>query len=88
MRAGSAQPLSTGLLASIPWCCVVPAVLSMLGLGGAVAARLAAWRLNPLFLAMTFIFLGRAHYLLYWKGHGNLLSRRLTWSATVLALAL
>jgi hypothetical protein len=86
--AGVAPALSPSLLFSIPWCCVLPAALSALGLGSAVAARLAAWKLNPLFFILAALFLGRAHYLLYWKRHGSAWSRRLTWGATVLALAL
>jgi hypothetical protein len=73
--------LSSGLIASIPWCCVLPAVLSILGLSGVVPARLVAWKLNPILLGLTAVFLARAHYLLYWKGHGNRLSQYLTWGS-------
>lgn len=86
--AGAAPAISPSLVFSIPWCCVLPAVLSALGLGSAVAARWAAWKLNPIFLILAVLFLGRAHYLLYWKGRGNAWSRRLTWGATALVLAL
>lgn len=85
-NAGAA--ISPSVIFSIPWCCVLPAILSLAGLGSAVAARGLALKLNPLFLFLSVVFLGRAHYLLYWKGHGNIWSRRLTWGATVLVAAL
>ena len=72
------------IFSSIPWCCVIPGVLSVLGLGGAFFARSVASKLNPVFFFVSVFFIGRAHYLIYRRGKGNRLSVALTWASTLL----
>lgn len=83
MKTPNDNSVSTGLLAAIPWCCILPAVFSALGLGGVVAARLFTTRLTPLLFVISVLFLGRAFFLVYWKGQGNRFSRISTGIAAV-----
>ena len=76
-----------GLLA-MPWCCIIPAIFSLLGLAGVAVAQEITGGLVPYLLAVSVLFLGRAHYLLYVKHQGNWTSHILTWASTVLALTL
>lgn len=76
-----------GLLA-LPWCCLIPAGLSLFGLAGVVVAREVTGGLIPYLLAASVLFIGRAHYLLYVKRHGNRISRVVTWVSTLLAAVL
>lgn len=78
----------TGGLFALPWCCIVPAVFSVLGLGGVAVARELTGGLVPYLLAVSLLFLGRAHYLLYIKKHGNRLSHVVTWISTGLGITL
>ena len=78
----------TGGLFALPWCCIIPAVFSVLGLAGVAMARTVTEGLVPYLLAVSVLFLGRAHYLLYIKDHGSPLSHIVTWIATVLAIVL
>ena len=77
-----------GGIFALPWCCIIPAVLSVLGLAGVAVAREVTGALVPYLLAISVLFLGRAHYLLYIRHHGNRVSHIVTWVSTVLALAL
>ena len=77
-----------GGLFALPWCCIIPAVFSLLGLAGVAAARTVTEGLVYYLLAFSMLFLGRAHYLLYVKRHGNRLSHIVTWAATALAITL
>ena len=85
---GRLSGVSSGILASVPWCCIIPALLSLMGPGGAMAARSTAWRLNPLLLILAVLALGRAHYQIYWLGHSKPWSRYVTWGATIFVIAL
>ncbi len=77
-----------GGLFALPWCCIIPTIFSVLGLAGVVVAREVTGGLAPYLLVLSVLFLGRAHYLLYIKHHGNRVSHIVTWAATLLALTL
>ncbi len=53
---------SIGVLFSIPWCCVLPAALSFLSLGGAAAARMAVGSLLLPLFGLSIGFLAYGHY--------------------------
>ena len=82
------QTSITGGLFALPWCCIIPGILSLLGLAGVAMARTVTEGLVPYLLVASVLFLGRAHYLLYIKHHGNRTSHIVTWAATLLALTL
>lgn len=49
-------------------CCILPLALTIFGVGGAWMANLRALApYQPIFIAMTAIFLGYGFYLVYWK---------------------
>lgn len=77
-----------GTLFALPWCCIVPGILSLLGLAGVTVAtsRALAGQFMPVLLGISLVFLGRAHYLLYIKKQGSRLSHVVTWVATSLAI--
>ena len=74
---------------SLPWCCITPAVLSLLGFFGAVGTvNLLLKEITfPLFV-FSLLLLGRAHYLIYFKKHGSGLSKALVWVFTIGAVTL
>ena len=81
----------TGMIGGVfalPWCCIIPAVFSVLGLAGVAVAREVTGGLVPYLLAVSVLFLGRAHYLIYIKHQGNRVSHIVTWAATFLAITL
>ena len=84
-RLGTTSAL--GLAASIPWCCVMPAVLATFGFGAASAAR---WLgpAAPLLLGIGVILFGRAHYLMWFRHQGSPAARAVTLLSTFLAAAL
>lgn len=73
------------MVASVPWCCALPAGLGLLGLAGASTARLVAAELMPLLLGLALLLLGRAHYLIHVRQQGAPWARRMVWLATALA---
>ena len=75
-------------LASVPWCCVLPAGLSLLSLGGVVAARLWLTQFVWVLLPTSVALLGRAFWLLYVNHQGGPWSRRLAWVSSLLILTL
>jgi hypothetical protein len=77
-----------GGLFALPWCCIIPSIFSLLGLAGMAVAQEVTGVLVPYLLAISALFLGRAHYLLYIKHHGNLVSHVVTWVSTLLAITL
>lgn len=81
----SRSGLLSGLL-SLPWCCLAPGILSLVGLGSVGLARAVARQLMPLLLLVGALFLGRAYYLLYVKHEGNRASRLTTWVSTALVI--
>ena len=77
-----------GSLFALPWCCIIPAIFSVLGLAGVAVAREVTEGILPYLLVISVLFLGRAHYLIYIKHQGNRLSHIITWAATFLAVTL
>jgi hypothetical protein len=57
-------------------------VLSLLGLAGGAAAGVAGW-LSPVMIVLSVLLLGRAFYVLYVQGRGNLASAIITWLSAV-----
>ena len=74
-----------GLLA-LPWCCIMPAGFSALGLSGVALAGQVSQAVVPYLLAVSVLFLGRAYYLLYIKRQGNRFSHGVTWITTAVAI--
>jgi len=75
-------------LFALPWCCIIPAVLSLMSFGFAALARLWLVRLAWLFLPISLGLLGRALWLVHWRKHGNRAVRWITWVAAVLVIGL
>ncbi len=73
---------------AVPWCCVLPAVLSVFGLGGTAAMRLTLMRYTPFLLIFSVFFLGRANYLVHVRKQGNRTSHLIVWLSTLVALVL
>ena len=68
----------------LPWCCVAPAALSLVGVSGlslGVLTRIET-TVFPYVAIFAVVLLGRAHYLLHQKHQGNRLSRAITWAST------
>ena len=84
--AGRNSALAT--LLSLPWCCVLPALLSFVSLSSAIAAGVWLVKLTWVFLPLGVLLLGRAFWLLYIKHQGGRWSRLLTWAATLLVFIL
>jgi len=78
-----------GFFLSLPWCCITPAIFSLLGFFGAAgAARILLKEfLIPLFV-ISLLLLARANYIIYFKKHGGSLSRAVVWLSTIGALTL
>ncbi len=77
-----------GGLFALPWCCIIPASFSILGLAGIMVARTVTQVLAPYLLVLSVLLLGRAHYLLYVKREGRPISHVITWVSTVIAVTL
>jgi len=76
------------VLFSLPWCCVLPAVFSLLGLAGiGGAVRVSAMQMVPYLLVISVFFLGRAHWLIHVRDQGNRVSRVLVWVSTGIAVS-
>lgn len=71
----------------LPWCCIVPAGFSLLGLAGVAAAGNTVEAFSPLFILIALFFLGRAHYLIHIKKQGNRTSHVITWFSTLMAIS-
>lgn len=76
------------LLLSVPWCCLMPAVLSTVSVGGAAAARLTIGRLIPLLFAFSVGLLGYAHFRAWLQREGNRTARIVLVANSVLVAAL
>jgi len=79
----------TGFFLSLPWCCITPALLSLVGFFGAVGATrdFLLVVFYPLFV-ISVLLLGRANYLSFYKKKGSKISRALVLVSTIGALAL
>ncbi|GMT49780.1 MAG: hypothetical protein IEMM0008_1319 [bacterium] len=77
-----------GGLFALPWCCIIPAGFSILGLAGIMVTRTVTQVLAPYLFILSVILLARAHYLLYVKRQGRPISHVITWASTVIAVTL
>ena len=84
--AGTTTTLAT--MASIPWCCILPAGLSLASLSGAITARVWLTGLAVPLFPLSVALLGRALWLVHVKRQGRPLTRWATWAATFLAITL
>ena len=73
-------------LVSLPWCCILPAVPSLLSLSGALVTRVWIAQLSWVSLPLSVVLLGRAFWLIYKKHQGGSWTRWLTWSAAPLVV--
>jgi len=78
----------TSAVLAVPWCCVLPAVLSTLALGSAAAARQVVVPLMPGLFVVSLAFLGYAHYLAWIRRAGHRTSRWVLGVNTVLVAGL
>lgn len=70
---------------AVPWCCVVPAGLAVLGLAGTAAMKIILMKYGPVFLGLSTVFLGRANYLVHIKKQGNRASHIIVGFSTLTA---
>jgi hypothetical protein len=61
-------------------CCLLPGLLSLLGLAGTTAALVARW-FSPALLALSLALLGHSFYTLYGRGRGTRFSKVTTWAS-------
>jgi len=78
----------TSAVLAVPWCCVLPAVLSTLALGSAAAARQVVVPLMPALFLLSLAFLAYAHYLVWIRRTGRRTSRWILGVNTVLVTGL
>lgn len=83
-----ARGSGVAVLASIPWCCVAPAALSLLSFAGGVIVRVWLAKLSWFFLPVAVMLLGRAFRLHYARRQGAPWTRWVTWSAALLSVGL
>lgn len=78
------------VIASLPWCCLLPALLSVIGLAGvgAAASQMIAGPGEYVLLGLSVLLLARAHYLASWRGHGARWSTTAVWISTVTVVLL
>lgn len=77
------------IIFSLPWCCILPAVFSLLGLiSGIAAIRVWSVRVSPFFFLLMLIFLVRAFWLIYVRHQGNRLSSVIVWMTSIIVGAL
>ena len=78
--------ITTAILGSVPWCCIVPASLSFLSLTGVMFSQVLITKLTWIFLPISAAFLGRAFWLIYVRHEGLRWTHWMTWGATVVAV--
>lgn len=64
-------------------CCIVPSLLSLLGLAGSGAALVAARWAAPVLLVVSLLLMGRSFYSIYVLKCGSRASRFMTWASVV-----
>ncbi len=86
---GKAELSLAAFFFSLPWCCITPPLLAVLGFFGAAGTARLLFKeaLFPLFI-LSVLFLGRAHYLIYFKKRGSEMSRAIVWLSTIGAFTL
>ena len=74
--------------ASIPWCCILPGVLSLVSLSGVVATRLWLVKLSFFLFPVSGALLCRALWLVHVRHQGRPWARWATWGAMLLVMVL
>jgi len=73
------------VLLSLPWCCILPFLLSLLGLiAGIGAVRIWTVKVTPFLFIFSILFLMRAHWLFYKKYHYKFLYALWVWASTII----
>lgn len=75
-------------VSSLPWCCIVPAILSLLSVSSAASARLIFQEANGLLLVLSLLFLGRAFWLNFVRRQGAPWTRWVTVTSAIAVAAL
>ena len=86
--AGERNWSGAGVLASVPWCCIAPALISFLGVAGSLSARLWVGQATPFLLVFSAGALLRANYLAWIRRRGTRWSRAVVVISSILALSL
>lgn len=86
--AGERNWSGAGVLASVPWCCIAPALISVLGVASSLGARLWISQATPYLLAFSVGALLRANYLAWIRRRGTQWSRAVVVISSLLALSL
>lgn len=72
------------ILFSLPWCCILLAILLLFGLiAGVAAVRSWGVKVSPFLFILSLLFLIRAYWLLYVKHQGSKISAVIVWITTV-----
>jgi len=73
-----------GVFFSMPWCCILPAVFSLIGLAAGISVvRFWSAELIPLFFVTSLFFILRAQWLINVTKQGNNISITITWISTI-----
>ncbi|MFQ6676100.1 MAG: hypothetical protein ACE5LH_07110 [Fidelibacterota bacterium] len=78
----------SSVLGSVPWCCILPASLSLFSVTGTVAGRLWMTTVSWLLLPVSVALLARAFWLIYVRDQGAPWARGMTWVAAVITAGL
>lgn len=78
----------SSVLGSVPWCCILPASLSLFSLTGAVVSQVWMTTVSWVLLPVSVGLLTRAFWLIYGRGQGAPWARKMTWAASVMAAGL
>lgn len=78
------QPLVAAAAASLPWCCIVPTAIALLGAGTGLAAVSRSFSVTVALLTLSLAFLARANHLVWVHRHGRLSTRLVTIASTLL----
>lgn len=81
------RPLVAAAVASLPWCCIVPAAIALLGAGAGLAAISRSFPVTIALLALSLAFLARANHLVWVRRHGTLPTRLVTTASTLLVFS-
>lgn len=76
----SIAALLAGWGSTLKLCCVLPGLLSLLGLAGTTASLVARW-LSPALVGLSLALLGYSFYALYGRRRGTRLSKMATWAS-------
>lgn len=77
----------SSVIFALPWCCVFPAGLAVLGLAGTAVLKTTLMEFAPLFLVISGGLLGWSNYLIHIQKQGNRASHVVVWLSTLLAVS-